>query len=84
MIDFPEARDAILLVGDVRVQRVLDLIAAPRIFSAQHPLEAVTIIEREATRLHTVVVSGHVAWSAELRELLASEYPGIRFVVVHP
>lgn len=78
------ARDAILLVGDLRLQRVLGLIAAPRVFNATLPLDAITIIEREASRLHTVAVSTELEWAADLRELVAAEHPGIRVVLVTP
>jgi hypothetical protein len=78
------ARDAILLVGDPRIQRVLGLIAAPRVFNATLPLEAITLLERESAGLHTVAVSADLPWAADLRELVAEQHPGIRVVLVTP
>jgi hypothetical protein len=78
------ARDAILLIGDVRLQRVLGLIAAPRVFSAAHPLDAICILEREASGLHTVAASTELPWTAELREFLAAEHPAMRLILVTP
>lgn len=78
------ARDSILLVGDLRLQRVLGLIAAPRVFSALLPLDAITVVEREAADLHTVVVSSELPWAAELREWMAVEHPTIRVLLLTP
>jgi hypothetical protein len=78
------ARDSILLVGDVRLQRVLGLIAAPRVFSAQLPLDAITVVERQAADLHTVVVSTELTWASELREWMAADHPSIRVLLLAP
>lgn len=78
------ARDSILLVGDVRLQRVLGLIAAPRVFTAQFPLDAIALVERRAADLHTVVVSTELAWASELREWMAVDHPTIRVLLLAP
>lgn len=78
------ARDSILLVGDLRLQRVLGLIAAPRVFSAQLPLDTINVVEREAADLHTVVVSTELPWATELREWMATEHPTIRVLLLAP
>ena len=77
-------RDAILLIGDTGLRRVLSVISAPRVFVAQQPLDAVRILVEHAESLQMIVVAAELAWRAELAELLESEYPDVRLVVVSP
>jgi hypothetical protein len=77
-------RETILLVGDVRLRRILNLLAVPTVLTAASPLETIWAIEQHASTLQMVVVSSAVPWRGELAELLAAEYPEIRSVIVTP
>jgi hypothetical protein len=77
-----DPREAILLVGETQLRRILDVIAASAVFTATQPIEAIWNLVRHAATLHTVVVASTLPWREELAALLASEYPEIRLVVV--
>jgi hypothetical protein len=83
VITSPRAhRKAILLVGDMRLRRILRLIAVPSVLTALHPLETAWCIEHNVSTLNLVVVPSALPWRAELGELLTTSYPEIRMVVV--
>ena len=75
-------RDAILLIGDASLRRVLRLVAAPRVFVAAQPLDAIRLLVEHAANLQMIVVTSELAWRGELGELLEAEYPDVRLVVV--
>ena len=77
-----DQRDTILLIGDPRLRRILDVIAAATVLTAVEPVEAIWCLVRNAATLHTIVVSSALQWRDELAALLAAEYPEIRLVVV--
>ncbi|HEX5060734.1 MAG TPA: hypothetical protein VFV99_15300 [Kofleriaceae bacterium] len=77
-------RDAIMLIGDAGLERVLRVISASRVFVARQPLDAIRILVEHAESLQMVVVAAELEWRAELAELLEAEYPEVRLVVVSP
>ncbi len=77
-------RETILLVGDIRLRRILNVIAVPIVLTAASPLETIWTIEQHAQTLQMVVISSALPWRSELIELLAREYPEVRTVVLTP